>query len=379
MEVNTIASIWHVAVSNQVTDGFLSNDEAGIPSGVIFNDLSTGPGVSVGSVAGDVFDFDSFLYKIRVDCLGIVPGWSSMVLDSLKDIEVTVLDPGLSNVVYRVALVSAGDVEYRSVLYRRYSSSVFHDRAVDEEGFRIASDFGIGPKLIGFGSGFRIEQFYEGYSVLRVGVVTRSLCWSIASRLGQLHRVQDRAGFPAEFKARPPASVHRLTDWKRQALLVPGYVFPAGVLEGVDALVDTLKAANPSSLGFHKVFSHNDVSFANILTNAEGDVRLIDFVFTDMNFQGCDLAKFLVQFDSASVRRDFLMEYIAEYFGFAFVPPELLAQLEAAMQTFFLEYNLLWGLWSVVRSLDIGEFDFANNAKLRFETYLSLVVDTLTV
>ena len=350
-----------------------------------------GLGVSLGNhvaSSSEISTFPNTFIEIATACLINVPGWSDLVDDIATDVEVTTLVPGLSNSVYKVSFFSKA---LPAVLYRVYSSSTLYDPSIEEWSSKIVSDFHLGPKFIASGLGWRIEEFLEKYIVTTSPLLmTRPVYLSVATELGKLHRISKNSLFPSEFKSRPPSVFSRLSDWRDQALLVEDYYIDPRILSGVDELLATITNESRSSpLGYHVVFSHNDVNPGNImmlhkesvnLGESAVGIRLIDFEFSDMNFQASDLAKFFV-YASLPPRewRDFLQEYLSEYLMSVFIYPDQLAELQRAIPVFVKEYNLMWGLWSLIKygeEKNVSEksgFDFLENAEIRFQTYLNLI------
>ena len=343
---------------------------------------------------------------ISTICAANVPGWDTVMKDSLVEIEVHAMLEGLSNQLYRVSLPSGIDirdspVEYRTVLFRVYGMHVssFYEPSLELEVFKTVSHFGIGPRMISHGPGWRIEEFYENHSVVNVrSLPDPAVYLQVAKHLGKLHRIHDDPEFPESLLHRPPVSFDRLESWRDAADRVlksrEVATLSLELLSEIDAMKVALGEGMASGkLGYHVVFAHNDVQENNMLRdNMSGTLRLIDFEYADMNFQGADIGNFFGEFtmdylvsdapffsgDSSSfpslnAQQEFAQAYLFEYLGREPRSTEVVELLDS-VNDFRQLSHLLWGLWAIVRSQqkdspETGSFGFSEYAEFRFTEY----------
>lgn len=326
------------------------------------------------------------------DIIGIcrenVPGWMGGAVLTVRP-----MLEGLSNQLYRV-----DDASY-TVLFRIYGEHVsrFYSQTTELEVFESMSEFGMGPKLIAQGLGWRIEEFYRDHAVLRVANLVDPVVYlQVARLLGKLHTLP----VSESIRSHSPVSIFRLDLWTeaaRDALTRQASTFeiPQEVLNGVTDMLGCLNSRvedEDQDLGYQVVFSHNDLQENNLLSLRDlTDIRMIDFEYADMNFQAADIGNFFSEFTidyivsdppgfthsedefpSISVQIAFITEYLHVYLKRAPTQADI-QQLAASVATFRQLSHLLWGMWAIVRSEQKAEtsFDFLAYAKSRFDAFIA--------
>ena len=372
--------------------------------------------VSDGSNTPPVGSFSTLsqFHSIASICVDKVPGWRSLVGDTplAEVVEMTQLMEGLSNQLFKVTVkASTGlSVPYSTVLFRIYGEHVssFYDPEHELRVFTMLSAMQIGPKMIANGESWRIEEFHESVRVLVTSLPNPSIFCQVASQFARFHKIHKLPHFPHhQFDAATPVTLARLDRWTAEGLAaLERLPHPEALKERprIDSILPEVarlkalvvaKGAEPESVGFDIVFSHNDGQENNILLTAYG-LRLIDFEYADFNFQVADIGNFFNEFTmdylhpvapfftgrpenypSDSTRRMFSSVYLSEYLGrpvMESTDAKLITDLLEAAELGAQVSHMLWGMWSLVRAQQHAEtfnsFDFVAYAKFRFDEYL---------
>ena len=318
-------------------------------------------------------------------CIEFVPGWHDET-----ELTITSMLEGLSNLLFKVSINDedkwVGE-PIRTVLFRVYGESVssFYEPDMELEVFKTVSEFGIGPKMYANDSGWRIEEYYIDYKVIPVTELSEpSIYLSVARQLASLHSLSRLTSFPPHLAERDPISIFRLEHWTAEASKIRE--IDSKIIDEVNKMSEALKEQDTLVLGFHKVFSHNDLQENNLLRNEE-DIKFIDFEYADMNFQGADIGNFFneftinyletefpmysadpSQYPSVAIQREFVIEYLKTYLER--VPNEFeISELLSSVSMFSQLSDLLWGMWAIVRSAQKAETDFGflEYAQFRFD------------
>lgn len=235
------------------------------------------------------------------------------------------------------------------------------------------------------GSGWRIEEFLQGYRVVRVDELSDPKVYlPVARKLANLHALKS-----SEISGRPPVSFSRLENWANAARQSFGEISPEISSAIRDMQIRLKQGLESCKLGYRVVFAHNDLQENNLLINEDGDVQFIDFEYADMNFQGADIGNFFGEFTmdylvpepplfkideskfpSRHIQEEFAQEYLKVYLG-AVPSRAQIDELLDSVHTFRQLSHLLWGLWALVRASQKAEtdFGFVAYANARFAAY----------
>lgn len=198
-----------------------------------------------------------------------------------KEVKATLLHRG-TNTVYKVEALGA-----EPVIYRHFGSTPVINRQVEQMTFLRVARAGLGPACLVYTPEYRIEEFLDGHQVRREEV--EELVEPIAKRLAEVHALESGSAQPTSYSF--------FTQWKPlfernfqeyEASLAPDRRTKLAELN------EALLTEQPRALALvpHAdglVFSHNDVSYGNLLRHEKG-IHLIDYEYAGLNFPAFDLA-----------------------------------------------------------------------------------------
>eukprot|EP00397_Hematodinium_sp_SG-2012_P022747 GEMP01023588.1.p1 GENE.GEMP01023588.1~~GEMP01023588.1.p1 ORF type:complete len:363 (+),score=56.81 GEMP01023588.1:656-1744(+) len=278
----------------------------------------------------------------------------------------------------------------------------FIDPVVELRVFKMLSKYEIAPKLIAEGPGWRIEEWHYALPLPTRVLPNPSIYCQVASQLGRFHKLQFRPDFPPQSMIdRTPSIFLWLKKWAVSASQVKmptqewKWRLDAMVKEAKwlsDYISERMMGSIVSGQGWDIVFCHNDCQENNLLQTQYG-LRLIDFEYSHFNFQAYDIANFfnefcidymypshpfftldLTRYPSLSDQRLFASVYLSEYLKTPVRPWDhnMTDPLIEAIEIFSMASNLVWALWSVLRSpqaFTFDEFDFMGHGSYRFDMY----------
>ena len=198
-----------------------------------------------------------------------------------KDVKTTLLHRG-TNEVYKVEAI---DVE--PAIFRHFGSTPVINRQVEHSIFLRIARAGLGPGCIAVSPHYRIEEFMSGRQVKREEVPL--LVEPIATRLAQVHSLEQTSGYPASY--------YFFTQWKdlfERNLMEYEYLLPPDRRRLLYELSTALNEEQSHALALVQynddlVFSHNDMSYTNLLRHPKG-IHLLDYEYAGLNYPGFDLA-----------------------------------------------------------------------------------------
>lgn len=339
---------------------------------------------------------------IRARCRAYLPSWSELGTDKIS---VERIVDGLSNQLFKVQ----ADIEdgITCVLFRVYGKDVasLYDQELEFRIFKMLASYQIAPRLYANGDGWRIEEWHNSVTLKTSYMRNPSILAQVASQVARLHKLASRADFPPDILALPPASLGRIEAWAgscaRTAADITepawlGHLAELGLPEMLDERVwlrQFLTDADPKTrgAGLDIVFSHNDIQENNILQTHYG-LRLIDFEYSNMDYQAFDIANFFCEctidytfdrppfyahcesdFPTESEQRLFCSIYLSEYLQSSVQPNDsAVTVLVERVRRFVLLSHYLWALWAVIRAPQgskASEFDFMLYARARWGSY----------
>jgi len=340
---------------------------------------------------------------IRQICHKSCPGWKDYSLDSVLIKQVT---EGLTNQIFKVFLdrqPGSKAVSHEVVLFRIYGQemSEFIDPEVELQTFKMLSQYEIAPKLIDQGKGWRIEEWHYALPVPVKLLKNPSIYCQVASQLGRFHKLHMRQDFPENLD-RTPACIRWLDNWAKSAAKVAmktkewEWRLQSMLQEATwlsEYIQSNMQRGIISGQGWDVVFCHNDCQENNLLETQYG-LRLIDFEYSKFNFQAYDIANFFnehvsdylcnahpyfqldfTRYPSRQDQKLFCAVYLSEYLKTPVRPQDsiMVDPLIDAIEVFSLTSNLVWGVWSVLRSpqaMTFDEFDFMGHGAYRFDAYM---------
>jgi len=198
-----------------------------------------------------------------------------------KQAKVTLLHRG-TNMVYKVEALGE-----KPVIYRHFGSTAVINRQAEQITFLKVARAGLGPACLAHSPDYRIEEFLDGQQVRREEV--EELVEPIAVRLAEVHALEAGRGWPTSYCF--------FTQWRvlfeRNIQEYEGTLAPERkkLLYELCGALDTEhpRALTLVPLSDGLVFSHNDVSYGNLLRHAKG-IHLIDYEYAGLNFPAYDLA-----------------------------------------------------------------------------------------
>ncbi|KAA8493260.1 putative choline kinase 2 [Porphyridium purpureum] len=322
----------------------------------------------------------------------------------------TPLSGGISNTNYLVTRGGENDgrrEEEDVVVVKLFGAgtSLFVDRARENEILSVLSSVGIAPKVLVSGEHGRVEAFLGGYRALVPAEMgDLRMIPLIARALAELHNVTDvpchgsgRIGVGAESK---PVSVlwPTLRKWLEMAVAVRTESDATWFRhEAVKELIDQLEVElSESSVHEHEfvadldrtVLCHNDLLSGNIMCQSDS-VKLIDYEYCGYNPAGFDVANHFseyggFEYDPASFypsdeqQRAFIRAYMTSRKrsgGEAAVP---WPRVHRRLHQYAVASSLWWGLWAVIQSsVSHIDFDYATYARLRLTTGINFHLDAI--
>lgn len=284
--------------------------------------------------------------------------------------------PSASNMIYKVRSINAP-----TIIYRQFGSIPLVDRAKERENFRCMSEAGVGPKCLGEGDNFRIEEFLPGRTLNRLEL--KEYATSLAKELSSFHKV--RTG-----TAEIPFIIHAIQSWS-QLFLHQSEMYLSHLNSDRKELFDevlwlTTPEAHAEVFSLlpktdNHVICHNDISYMNILKE-DTKFTIIDYEFADMNWASSDLAYYMneVMYDysvpsypSFELCRqdDFTTAEMNEFIESYCVNESILAE-DMINEVIRMRpaINFMGALWAACNFLnEESEFDTLLYAKVRMNEY----------
>lgn len=268
-----------------------------------------------------------------------------------------------------------------NVIYRVFGSLDLVDRATEQRNFDLVASAGLGPRSLGGDNEYRFEEYVPGRTLDRLELISDAD--ALAPYIANFHAIPICQGEPHLNKANREwgaAFALKAANWNCQG-------------ERKELLDEVLWLTTPEAL--HEVsclypssplvFSHNDLSYFNILKD-ERRFTILDYEYADASYAAVDLAYYLneVLFDytyseypgvrvcleddmsSSQIQR--FVEIYAESSGqdAGRLGGEV-AQCRAAV-------DFLGALWAanMAKETEGRDFDFLAYAKLRLNEYRRL-------
>jgi len=226
-------------------------------------------------------------------CQALFPQWATLAID---DFEFD--DPkGFSS--FTMGIRARVPVEPTAVLYRRLAGkeNAILDFAAEKNVFLTLAEQGIAAQCHYYDESCRIEAFYHGRSLAAEDLFDPQNLRQIADQLYRLHQ-QSPAGLPAQ------GFFELMQDkWgsiARRVLEQQISSFPANEQAMCEQLRDIYsertrarvrRCLPAGELGF----CHNDTYHGNIMKLDSGEIKLVDFEFSCLNYRAYDFANLFAE------------------------------------------------------------------------------------
>jgi thiamine kinase-like enzyme len=231
--------------------------------------------------------------KIFNQCRSIFPEWEGVPIERFR-----FADPkGFSTVT--MAIESSEPITPRAVFYRQLEgkNNAICDPSTEKNVFLELGRAGIAAHCYHYDSQYRIEEFYKGRTLKSEDVFEAKNLQKIAAQLHKLHRLKP--------KGLPRKTYFELIQekWKSLAhhsLVTKRHLFPpheqAMCVELLEILEDKtfqkVRSCFPDST---PIFCHNDTYHGNIMRLETGEIKLLDFEFSCLNYHVFDFANLFAE------------------------------------------------------------------------------------
>eukprot|EP00405_Crypthecodinium_cohnii_P003822 CAMPEP_0194766376 /NCGR_PEP_ID=MMETSP0323_2-20130528/31130_1 /TAXON_ID=2866 ORGANISM="Crypthecodinium cohnii, Strain Seligo" /NCGR_SAMPLE_ID=MMETSP0323_2 /ASSEMBLY_ACC=CAM_ASM_000346 /LENGTH=391 /DNA_ID=CAMNT_0039697185 /DNA_START=9 /DNA_END=1184 /DNA_ORIENTATION=- len=335
--------------------------------------------------------------------------WGSL---KIEDLEITVIDGGITNALYKVALKESSDCSVPSVLVRVFGKAgdAVCDRLQENKIFGELSTVGFGPAMLGVFANGRLEGWLEGRRPLKalemIAFEPAPFPLLIAKQLAVMHKScspQTLAEVWSQLRewialgkevsfldgsekheklklANPFPRVEEELNFLETILPSPSNDHGAKLPS--DGLTETRCQAR--KLLFEQRFCHLDLLSGNIMFSEErGDVVFIDFEYATHSYVGLDIANHfnavpesclilddVFDADKYYPSQDHQRKWLRAYFSEVGVEvsPTLMEELLIVLLDFALLAELRWVAWAVVQaSCSPVDFDYLDYCRMRFE------------
>lgn len=278
------------------------------------------------------------------------------------------------------------------------------DRDVENQLAAWLSEQGIGPTYYGRFENGRVEEFYQNVAPLTSHEMP-NYAPQIAQAMADFHCLEA----PSTILPKPHTANHyaMIENWLDQAknTSIPSRPVEASLLQELHSEWKWLKPqldATPSAdspiesqaLLFIRqlVLTHMDCQSLNILKDASGSIRLIDFEYAGWNPRAADIANTFCEYcDMNNISADYEKEYPSDEAQNDYLKnyvlqssPDLAQQLSALQQwesflapirseigRFSLLSHLGWSIWCIVKAKEESaiDFDYLAYARHRMDGY----------
>lgn len=198
-----------------------------------------------------------------------------------EDIQLKRLQSG-SNQVFKV---ESG--RFAPVIYRKFNPIVMMDWTQERRNFMKVAEAGLGPKCLGTGAGYRLEEWIESRPLQRLEIAENME--NIARTLAGFHALDSGYGL-GNLRRQLETWVHLGTTQVNTYL--PSLDFPTQ--QRLSSLLTSLHTEFPRFCSLFTptdlVFSHNDMTCFNFLQRPAGDLTLIDYEYSALDPPSCDFA-----------------------------------------------------------------------------------------
>lgn len=337
--------------------------------------------------------------NLSARCRSILPSWCRCYS---SDVCIESLEGGLTNDMF-VAVNKNANASPRRVIIRVYGkgSSDLINREVEHEVYQLVSKVGLGPRILGFWNGGRIESFIPGRTLRFWDDFYRDeIINGIAKGVAILHKSQVLKRMP--YQKEP--MLHRFIRlWSKRASSVKDGLFASTVENAMLSFNRwfqfRIKPLNPKI-----VLCHNDLNALNILVEeseffTEGNksrslnIHFIDYEYAGWNYRGFDLANLYCEvyfnnstkkwpyFDFDADRKcwnskqfqNFCVYYLREYMDRRQISEEDLLSLQHEVRTFEPLSHLVWGLWGLIQAQkDSSSFGYSEYGLRRLQKFQEL-------
>ncbi|EKX72079.1 choline/ethanolamine kinase, putative [Theileria equi strain WA] len=344
-------------------------------------------------------------YMVRVDdsdelkdiCIKYVPFWNKF---GHGDLQVHKITSAMTNRVYKVQVIEPrkDSLGAHKVLLRLVypDELVSFDLDHQNEVLELLSSYEFSPRLVAAFPGGRIEQWLDGYILCTGSLQNISLLTSIATILGNFHRIVSMVA--KESWSRRPIVERTVERW------LP-HVKVAVQQRGLDVDVDKLyrafdiyqkviakHAETSQSFSNKVVFCHNDLHLKNIVATYTG-LHFIDFDYAGFNYAGYDVANFFAEMlfchvdqppsfkidESLELSKDlkvlFASVYLSAATGSNVLPSdsETIDGFLKSVEIHTLGPMLFWSLWGILLAArpdaDSDDFDYLAYSKVKFSLF----------
>ncbi|KAJ8298834.1 hypothetical protein KUTeg_022894 [Tegillarca granosa] len=322
--------------------------------------------------------------------------WATL---SEKDIEITQISGGLTNLLYLCTIpshINVCDNEPRRVLLRIYGEIAKTSKEFllkNSVIFALLSEKKLGPKLYCMHPEGRLEEYIPTRCLSRNEIQLSDISLKVATKLALFHSLE----MPLCKEPRMLKDI--MKDWlvKVENILQKGdkqndalinKLLSYNLREELDKLLDILSKVNSPVR-----FCHNDLQEGNLLylrdEIPERQLTAIDWEYCGYNFRGFDFGNHFCEwcFDYQTApeypyysyhpedypSRENQYEFFKKYLnasGTSYVTDKILQDLYREANTFALASHFFWGLWSVVQGeISDIEFGFMDYAVCRLDAY----------
>ncbi|SIO73224.1 Choline/ethanolamine kinase [Babesia microti strain RI] len=339
-------------------------------------------------------------------CINNIKGWNHL---SKTNLNVNAITLGTSSTLFSVEVhKNVESVNVRKVFFRIYSQKAYelYDNSFESEVFEMLAKCKLGPKLIAYTYGGRIEEWIDGNVLTYDQLQDISILKSVAELISVMHRKLHTKVAPFHWD-RNPSLIRYLNRWSNGSLRGPlinqKRVNLHRWVEEKNIYCEALKnyVKTHKSLAFNLGFCHNDVHENNIMMDLKGRLRLVDFEYSGFNYVGCDIGNVIVEsmidYSSESpskykicyekhmddnIKREFVAFYISNMQESKVdAYSEVVDDFIHCVDILTLGLHLYWGFWSVLRASAAPmekkqPLDFIKYANERFSMYIK-AKDTL--
>ena len=226
-------------------------------------------------------------------CRAAFPEWRSLSNDDFEWDE----PKGFSS--FTMAIRCLRDVEPPAVLYRRLEGkeNAILDFEAEREIFLLLGEVGIATRCLHYDDTCRIEEYYDGRTLVPADLKDPNVLKGIASELYRFHQLE-----PDSLPGR--TFFELLHDkWARLArpvLIEQRDIFPRDEQVMCDDLREILTDETASKVqrclpSSPLAFCHNDTYHGNVMMLATGDIKLLDFEFSCLNHPAFDFANLFAE------------------------------------------------------------------------------------
>jgi thiamine kinase-like enzyme len=266
------------------------------------------------------------------------------------------------------------------VIYRVFGELDLVDKTAEQANFDLVAAAGLGPRNLGREAEYRFEEYVPGRTLTRLELVSDAE--ALAPCIANFHTITASQGEPHLERANrewgrafQAKAAHWNCEGDRKELLDEVLW-----LTTAEAVEEVSKLYPRSAL----VFSHNDLSYFNILKH-EDHFTILDYEYADSSYAAVDLAYYLneVLFDytypeypgvRVCLEDDMTATQVQNFIEIYAEAGRLDAgQLAGEVAKCRAAVDFMGALWAANMAKEVdGEFDFLMYAKLRLVEYRRL-------